>query len=64
MDTITDVQQSLLQKDGGSDVTSRDVSVKLTDTGWGCSMRRCALLMCEHKARPVPEHRYVRVAAR
>ena len=53
MDTITDVKQSRLQKDG-SDVTSFDVSVKLTDTGWGCSMRTAALLMYEHRSRAGP----------
>jgi hypothetical protein len=39
MDTITDVKHSRLQKDGGSDVTSYDAPVNLSDTGWGCSMR-------------------------
>jgi hypothetical protein len=51
MDTITDVKHSRLQKDGGSDVTSYDVSVKLSDTGWGALRATVALLMCEHKAR-------------
>jgi hypothetical protein len=65
MDTITDVKQSQLPKDGGADVTSYDVSVKLSDTGWGCSMGTVALLICEHKARAVPEKsRHARVAAR
>jgi hypothetical protein len=41
MDTITDVKSLGLQKDGGSDVTSYDASVKLSDTGWGRSMRHC-----------------------
>ena len=51
MDTITNVNQVRLQKNGGADVTSYDVSVKWSDTGWGCSMRHIALLMLEHKAR-------------
>ena len=52
MDTIAGVKQSRLQEDGGVDVTSDDVSVKLSDTGWGCSMRTVAVLTCEHKASP------------
>jgi hypothetical protein len=54
MDTITDVKQSRLQKDGGSDVTSYDASVKLSDTGWGALCATVAMLMCEHKARAGP----------
>jgi hypothetical protein len=37
METVTDIKQSQLQKDGSSDVTSYDVSVKLSDTGSECS---------------------------
>jgi hypothetical protein len=44
MDTITDFKQSRLQKDGGSDVTSNDVSVKLNDTGLGILCATVALL--------------------
>lgn len=63
METLTDIKQSQLQKDGSSDVTSYDVSVKLSDTGSGCSYEPLLdgnaarslpywveLLMCERKA--------------
>jgi hypothetical protein len=37
MEILTDIKQSRLQKDGCPDVTSDDVSVKLSDTGSWCS---------------------------
>jgi len=58
MDTFTDFKQSRLQKDGSSDVTSFDVSVKLTDTGWNCYLRTVALLMCEYKSKARSQSAY------
>jgi hypothetical protein len=45
MDTITDVKHSRLQKDGGSDVTGYDASVKSSDTGWALLYAPVALLL-------------------
>jgi len=52
VDTITDIKQPRLQKDGGADVTSYDVSVKSSDTGWGSArFATIALSMCEFRAK-------------
>ena len=64
MDAISDVKQSRLQQDG-SDVTSFDVSVKLSDTGWGCSVGSGRSVDVRTQIQsPVPERMPARVAAR
>jgi hypothetical protein len=56
VDTITNVNQARLQKNGVADVTNYDVSVKWSDTGGGCSMRHCRSVDVRTQSQsPVPE---------
>ena len=48
MDTITGDKHSQLQKDGESDVTSYDVPVNLSDTGWRALCVTVAMSPTEH----------------